>query len=92
MATAKRRARGVGAEGKPALTRPEKKYPQLCFFSLFKAIVLLIGTNNHGDSAEEIAEGIKTICTLIRDKQPQAYLVVLVSFVYVVTIDFKSYC
>lgn len=42
-----------------------------------KAIVLNVGTNNHGDSAEDIAEGIKTICSLIRDKQPQAYLVVL---------------
>ena len=41
-------------------------------------MVLLVGTNNHGDSAADIAEGIKTICSLIRDKQPQAYLVVLV--------------
>ena len=38
----------------------------------------MVGTNNHGDSAADIAEGIKAICTLIRDKQPQAYLVVLV--------------
>nr|ADD38229.1 Platelet-activating factor acetylhydrolase IB subunit gamma [Lepeophtheirus salmonis] len=42
-----------------------------------KVIVLMIGTNNHGDSAEQIADGIKTICALIRDKQPQAYLVVM---------------
>lgn len=41
-----------------------------------KVVVLHIGTNNHGDSAEEVAEGIKAICNLIRDKQPQAYLVV----------------
>jgi hypothetical protein len=40
-------------------------------------IVLLVGTNNHGDTPDDIAEGIKGICTLIRDKQPQAYLVVL---------------
>ena len=38
----------------------------------------MCGTNNHGDSAADIAEGIKAICALIRDKQPQAYLVVLV--------------
>ena len=38
----------------------------------------MCGTNNHGDSAADIAEGIKAICSLIRDKQPQAYLVVLV--------------
>ena len=47
-----------------------------------KVIVLLVGTNNHGDSAEDIAEGIKAICSLIRDKQPQAYLVVLVRPLY----------
>ena len=43
----------------------------------FQVIVLQVGANNHGDSAEEIAEGIKTICNLINDKQPQAFLVVL---------------
>ncbi len=36
-----------------------------------------IGSHNHGDSPEDIAEGIKGICNLIRDKQPQAFLVVL---------------
>ena len=39
----------------------------------------MIGTNNHGDSAADIAEGIAAICDLIKEKQPQAYLVVLVS-------------
>ncbi len=39
--------------------------------------MLLVGTNNHGDSPDDIAEGIRAICSLIRDKQPQAYLVVL---------------
>jgi len=42
-----------------------------------KVVVVMVGTNNHGDSAADIAEGVKTICSLIRDKQPQAYLVVL---------------
>ena len=42
----------------------------------FQIVVLHIGTNNHGDTAEDVAEGIKAICSLIRDKQPQAYLVV----------------
>ena len=36
-----------------------------------------MGTNNHGDTPEEIAEGLKAITDLIRDKQPQAFLVVL---------------
>jgi hypothetical protein len=55
---------------------------ELFFFStfpsnwvLFQVIVLLVGTNNHGDSADEIADGIRAIITLMRDKQPQAYLV-----------------
>jgi hypothetical protein len=34
-----------------------------------------VGTNNHGDSADEIADGIRAIITIMRDKQPQAYLV-----------------
>ena len=42
-----------------------------------KVIVLQVGTHNHGDSADEVAEGIKAICNLVRDKQPQAFLVVL---------------
>ncbi len=40
----------------------------------------MVGTNNHGDSAPDIVEGIKAICDLIKDRQPQAYLVVLVRF------------
>ena len=40
-----------------------------------KVIVLLVGTNNHGDLADQIADGIRAIITHIRDKQPQAYLV-----------------
>jgi len=40
-----------------------------------KVIVLHIGTNNHGENAEDITEGIRTILCLIRDKQPQAYLI-----------------
>jgi len=42
-----------------------------------KVIVLQVGTHNHDDSADEVAEGIKAICNLVRDKQPQAFLVVL---------------
>lgn len=42
-----------------------------------KVIVLQIGTNNEDHSPEETAEGIKAVVGFIRDKQPQAYLVVL---------------
>lgn len=42
-----------------------------------KVIVLSVGQSNTGDNAEQIAEGIKEICGLIRSKQPQAFLVVL---------------
>jgi len=42
-----------------------------------KVIVVHIGTNNHGNTAEQVAEGIETIVKLISEKQPQAYIVVL---------------
>ena len=46
-----------------------------------KAIVLMIGTNNSGgDSAEGIASGIKAIVKTIREKQPQANLLLLAVF------------
>ena len=52
-----------------------------------KVIVVSAGQNNHGDSPEEIAEGIKEICGVIRSKQPQAFLVLLVSvFISVIII------
>ena len=39
--------------------------------------MLQVGNHDQGDSAKEVFEGIKAICNLIRDKQPQAFLVVL---------------
>jgi len=42
-----------------------------------KVIVVSAGQSNQGDSAEEIAEGLKEICAVIRSKQPQAFLVLL---------------
>lgn len=54
----------------------EKPLPQ-------KVIVVSAGQNNQGDSPEQIAEGVKEICAVIRSKQPQAFLVLLVSFSFV---------
>jgi len=46
-----------------------------------KAIVLMIGTNNSGsDSAEGIAKGISKIVETIREKQPQAKILLLAVF------------
>jgi len=42
-----------------------------------KMIVLSVGQENYGDSSEKIAEGIQSICALIRSKHPQAFLIVL---------------
>ncbi|KAK7082528.1 Platelet-activating factor acetylhydrolase IB subunit beta [Halocaridina rubra] len=42
-----------------------------------KAVVVLVGTNNHGHSASEVAGGITEICLTIREKQPKAYITVL---------------
>ncbi|MDB6004550.1 MAG: hypothetical protein JWR15_1537 [Prosthecobacter sp.] len=46
-----------------------------------KAIVLMIGTNNSGsDSAEGIAKGVTAIVKTIREKQPQAKILLLAVF------------
>ncbi|XP_066946779.1 platelet-activating factor acetylhydrolase IB subunit alpha2 [Macrobrachium rosenbergii] len=42
-----------------------------------KAVVVLVGTNNHSHTAAEIAGGIIEICHTVREKQPQAYIIVL---------------
>lgn len=44
---------------------------------LSQVVVILAGTNNSG-SPEEIAEGILEIVNVVRDKQPEAYIVLLV--------------
>jgi hypothetical protein len=43
--------------------------------------VILVGTNNTEDSAENIADGILELIRLVQTKQPQADVVVLVSTV-----------
>lgn len=46
-----------------------------------KAVVLMIGTNNAGqDSAEGIAKGVTAIVSTIREKQPQAKILLLAVF------------
>lgn len=42
-----------------------------------KVVVLYTGTNNHENTADQIAEGIEAIVNLISEKLPQAYIVVL---------------
>lgn len=46
-----------------------------------QAVVLLIGTNNNGHTAEQICGGIEAIVDSITERQPQAHILVLVSFV-----------
>lgn len=41
--------------------------------------MLLVGTNNHGHTPEMIASGIMAIVDLLREKQPQAHVVVMVT-------------
>lgn len=43
-------------------------------FSL-QIVVLLVGTNNTSHSAEEVAEGIFEIVKIMREKLPDAYIV-----------------
>ncbi|KAK3775396.1 hypothetical protein RRG08_046657 [Elysia crispata] len=42
-----------------------------------KVIVLMVGTNNHGDTAEQVTAGIMAIVKAILDKQPSSYLIVM---------------
>ena len=45
-----------------------------------KCIMLMIGTNNGGDSAEDVARGIQDILAVIAQKQPQAKTLLLPIF------------
>jgi hypothetical protein len=47
--------------------------------NLLQIVVILVGTNNRGDTPDQIAEGLKAICSLIREKLPKAFLILLVS-------------
>lgn len=42
-----------------------------------KVIVLMVGTNNHGDTAEQVTAGIMAIVKAILDKQPSSNLIVM---------------
>jgi platelet-activating factor acetylhydrolase IB subunit beta/gamma len=44
-----------------------------------QVVVVLVGTNNHGHTPDMIANGIVAIVQLIREKQPQAHVVAMVS-------------
>lgn len=48
-------------------------YGQLVYF--FQIVVLLVGTNNIKNSAEEVAEGLFEIVKNIRERLPDAYIV-----------------
>jgi len=47
------------------------------FRPVLQMIVLSVGQENYGDTPEKIVDGIQAICSLIRSKQPQAFLIVL---------------
>jgi platelet-activating factor acetylhydrolase IB subunit beta/gamma len=45
-------------------------------------VVLLVGTNNFNCTAEQIAEGIMELVRVIREKQPEAYIVLPVNLLF----------
>jgi len=45
-----------------------------------KVIVLMIGTNNMGDAADDIVQGVQAIVQTARQKQPQAKILLLAIF------------
>lgn len=46
-------------------------------FPQLQVIVVWVGTNNHENTAEEVAGGIEAIVQLINTRQPQAKIIVL---------------
>lgn len=49
-------------------------------FCFFQVVVLWVGTNNHGHTAEQICGGIMAIVQVIKNKLPNAQTLVLVGF------------
>jgi hypothetical protein len=45
-------------------------------------VVVLVGTNNFNCTAEQIAEGIMELVRAIREKQPDAYIVLPVNLLF----------
>lgn len=52
-------------------------------FPQLQVIVVWVGTNNHENTAEEVAGGIEAIVQLINTRQPQAKIIVLVCGLWV---------
>lgn len=42
-----------------------------------KVIVLMVGTNNHGDTANQVADGILAIVKAIQERQPSSHVIVM---------------
>ena len=55
---------------------------------IFQVVVLLIGTNNHHSSADQLVEGIEVIVWSITSKLPSAKVIVLVRLCFAVVILF----
>jgi hypothetical protein len=56
-------------------------------------VVLLAGTNNFNCTAEQIAEGIMELVRVIREKQPDAYIVLPVNLLFHLQLsDIPSWC
>ena len=62
----------------PDLTHHEKSHFTSGIIGLFQVIVLQVGTNNHGHTAEQVVGGILEIAKTIAEKQPQSQLIVMV--------------
>ncbi|XP_006103651.1 platelet-activating factor acetylhydrolase IB subunit gamma [Myotis lucifugus] len=64
---------GQAVYGVPEITSGSSQHPEFqC-----KIVVVWVGTNNHGHTAEQVAGGIKAIVQLVNQRQPQARVVVL---------------
>ena len=62
------------------LTWNELKWIKFDNVDVDQVVVVLVGTNNHGHTPDMIASGVVAIVQLIREKQPQAHVVAMVSW------------
>ena len=50
-------------------------------FVAFQVVVVLVGTNNHHSTADQLAEGIESVVWSVTSKLPSAKIIVLVRLI-----------
>lgn len=64
----------------------------LTFIILLQVVVLLAGTNNYSNTAEEVTDGIMEIVSVIQSKLKSSHIIVMVTLHKLTSISVKSFC